>query len=66
MKSGVMWIVAAAVLALGVAAGGWFIGRGFTEARTGDRYVTVKGVAEREVKADLAIWPMRFVHQQQA
>jgi hypothetical protein len=61
MKSGVIWIVAAAVLALGVAAGGWFVGKGFTEARTGDRYVTVKGVAEREVKADLAIWPMRFV-----
>ena len=61
MKSGVIWIVASAVLALGVAAGGWFIGKGFTEARTGDRYVTVKGVAEREVKADLAIWPMRFV-----
>jgi len=61
MKSGVIWIVAAAVLALGVAAGGWFVGTGFTEARTGDRYVTVKGVAEREVKADLAIWPMRFV-----
>jgi len=61
MKSGVIWIVASAVLALGVAAGGWFAGKGFTEARTGDRYVTVKGVAEREVKADLAIWPMRFV-----
>ena len=61
MKSGVIWIMAAAVLALGVAAGGWFVGNGFVVARTGDRHVTVKGVAEREVKADLAIWPMRFV-----
>jgi len=61
MKSVPGWVIAAAVLALGIAAAGWFIGKGFTEARTGDRYVTVKGVAEREVKADLAIWPMRFV-----
>ena len=61
MKSVLGWLMSAAVLALGVAAGGWFIGTGFLAARTSDRYVTVKGVAEREVKADLAIWPMRFV-----
>ena len=61
MKCVVGGLVAAAVLAVGVAAGGWFVGNGFAEGRTGDRYVTVKGVSEREVKADLAIWPMRFV-----
>jgi uncharacterized protein len=54
-------LFAAAVLALGFALGGLFVGRGFVAARAGDRFVTVKGVAEREVKADLALWPMRFV-----
>ncbi|MDZ7694220.1 MAG: SIMPL domain-containing protein [Balneolaceae bacterium] len=31
------------------------------EARTGDRFVTVKGVSERDVMADVALWPIRFV-----
>jgi len=48
-------------LAVGIALGGFFIGRGFVQSRTADRFVTVKGVAEREVKADLALWPIRFV-----
>jgi len=51
----------AGLLALGVALGGWFVGHGFTKARTIDRYVTVKGVAEQEVEADLALWPLRVV-----
>ena len=54
-------VVAAVLLAAGIAAGGWFAGRGLMEARTADRFVTVKGVAEREVQADLALWPMQFV-----
>jgi hypothetical protein len=53
--------VRAVILAGGVALGGLFAGNGFARARAGDRYVTVKGVAEREVRADLAIWPLRLV-----
>lgn len=53
------WI-SAAVLALGLIVGGLFVGRGFTEARLGDRFVTVKGVAERDVEADLAVWNLQF------
>lgn len=53
--------IAAAVLALGIAVAGWFAGNGFVQARSAERYVTVKGVAEREVQADLALWPMQYV-----
>lgn len=53
-------IVAAVLLAIGLLGGGWFVGHGF-EAGHHDRYVTVKGLAERDVKADLALWPIRFV-----
>lgn len=40
---------------------GLLIGGGFARSRQADRYVSVKGISEREVKADLAIWPLRIV-----
>jgi uncharacterized protein len=54
-------VVASAILALGLILGGLFIGAGFARGRASDRYVEVKGVAERDVKADLALWPLRLV-----
>jgi hypothetical protein len=48
------------LVAIGIALCGWFVGRGFTNARTADRYVSVKGVSERDVRADMALWPIRF------
>ncbi|KQW79667.1 SIMPL domain-containing protein [Brevundimonas sp. Root1279] len=48
------------LLALGLIGGGWFIGQGVVNARVGDRSVSVRGLAERDVKADLAILPLRF------
>jgi len=50
----------ALAIAFGVAIGGFFIGRGLLEARSADRFVTVKGLSERQVKSDLVIWPLRF------
>ena len=47
-------------LALGIAAAGWFVGTGFERGRSADRYVTVKGISERNVEADVALWPFRF------
>ncbi len=58
-----MWIpaaVAGALVAGGLAVGGWAIGLGVINARVGDRAVTVRGLSEREVKADLAVLPLKF------
>lgn len=52
--------VAALVLALGLAVAGFLIGDGFARGRRTDRYVEVKGLAEREVTADLALWPLQY------
>jgi hypothetical protein len=49
------------ILALGLILAGLAVGIGFSRGRTADRYVTVKGISEREVQADLAIWPLRIV-----
>lgn len=48
------------LLALGLAVGGWFVGHGLLEARSAERFVTVKGLSERQVPADLALWPLVF------
>jgi hypothetical protein len=51
----------ALVLAVGIVLAGVFAGSGFARGRSADRFVTVKGVAEQDVRADLAIWPIRIV-----
>lgn len=48
------------LLAVGMLGGGALIGQGVVNARVGDRQVTVRGLAERNVKADLAVLPIRF------
>lgn len=53
-------LVAALVLALGFAAGGVGVGKGLERFRTADRSVTVKGLAEMDVDADYAVWPLGF------
>jgi hypothetical protein len=52
-------IATAILVTAGLIAGGYAIGSGVRGFRTADRYVSVKGIAEKEVKADLALWPLR-------
>jgi len=47
-------------LALGLTAAGFLVGRALYEARAAERYVTVKGLSEREVPADLVLWPVVY------
>ena len=53
-------LLTAVIVAAGIAIGGFLAGRGVAQIRLGDRSVVVKGVAEREARADLAIWPLRL------
>lgn len=47
-------------IALGLVLGAWILGSQIKAIRLGDRYVTVKGLVERKVKSDFAIWPLGF------
>ena len=53
-------IILGALLALGLILGGWVMGAQIKATRLSDRYVTVKGLVERRVKSDLAIWPLSY------
>jgi len=52
--------VLGALLCAGLLGLGRSVTQGFLAARALERSVTVKGLSEREVPADVAIWPIRF------
>jgi hypothetical protein len=53
-------LIAAIILAVGIVAGGYLLGDGLRRARMADRAVTMRGLAERNVTADLATWQLNF------
>ena len=53
-------IASSVILAAGMVAGGFALGDGLKRAHRADRAVTVRGLAERDVTADLATWTITY------
>lgn len=53
-------VAAAAIVAIGLGVGGFMTGDGLVRAKMADRTVTVRGLAERDVVADLAVWTLSY------
>src|SRR5258705_2741697 len=49
------------VFSVSIVGAGALVGRGIERFRAADRSVSVKGVAERTVQADVGLWPLRVV-----
>jgi hypothetical protein len=56
-------LIGVLILAIGIVAGGYLLGDGLKRARMADRAVTMRGLAERNVTADLATWTINFSAQ---
>ncbi len=54
---------AVAIFAFGLTASGYVLGDGLRRSKAAERSVTVRGVSERDVTADLATWSIDFSNQ---
>lgn len=52
-------IIIAVALVVGLAVNALFMGKSLERFKKEDRFISVKGLAEREVKADLAVWTIK-------
>ena len=60
MKNSSLTLIAI-IVSVAIALSGYFVGHGFFRGRAAERYVTVKGISERDATADVALWPINFV-----
>ena len=54
------WFGTAAIASVGLIVGGYLLGDGLLRAKEADRSVVVRGLAERDVTADLATWTISY------
>lgn len=56
----IRWFGTALIAAMGITVGGYLLGDGLLRAKEAERSVTVRGLAERDVVADLATWTISY------
>ncbi len=56
----IRWFGASTIAAAGMIVGGYLLGNGLLRAKEAERAVTVRGLAERDVTADLATWTISY------
>lgn len=54
-------LTAAGIVAIGLFLAGFFPGYYYYQSKVNANFVTVKGLAELDVKADLAVWDLKYV-----
>lgn len=54
------WFGTATIASIGLMVGGYLLGDGLLRAKEAERSVTVRGLAERDVTADLATWTISY------
>jgi hypothetical protein len=59
-NQGKAWLAGTGLLAAGLVVGGYLMGDGLVRMKQADRAVIVRGLAEREVTADLATWTIAY------
>ncbi len=55
-----MRYLSAVLVFLGVSIGGYFIGNGLEKFNRNERSISVRGLAEKQVKANIAVWKINF------
>lgn len=53
-------LIAAVLVGIGLALAGFFVSGGLERFRMADRSISVKGLAEKDVESDFAIWTLSF------